>query len=409
MEILSTDLLLANALTLTGRVRKANEDSMGNASVPLGELFVVCDGMGGHVGGATASSIAVKTIVGSMKESTGDIPIAIDTALRKANRAIIDEAERNPELTGMGTTACVVLINGREAWIAHVGDSRIYLFDGGTKVLHRITKDHSLVQSLVDCGEIDDRQAEHHPQKNVILRALGISEDLRTDIEKAPVTLASGDMILICSDGLSGMVDDDEIEAGLRKVTHAGAAQKVLQSLVDAANAPDKGRDNITAELIYVRKGSAPGRTYPDYNPSWRKEKLAAKTPDSPSGGTKNPIIPILAICLAIILAVSAFAVWKIYDKYSGLKKELAEKDALIESQSKQLYELRTDIMHYQQREMQRQQQDLMQLGGLLFNESETDSTEVRIDADHPDDHLLTEVDNAGGDSTAGAETGGMN
>lgn len=406
MEILSTDLLLAHALTLTGRVRKANEDSMGNATVPLGELFVVCDGMGGHVGGAVASSIAVKTIIDSMKENTGDIPTALDTALRWANRAIIEETGRQPSLTGMGTTACIVLVSGQEAWIAHVGDSRIYLFDGGTRVLHRITKDHSLVQSLVDCGEIDDREAEHHPQKNVILRALGLSDELRTDIEKSPVKLASGDMLLICSDGLSGMIDDGFIEAGLRKVNNSGSVPKVLQELVDEANSPDKGRDNITAQLIYVRRGSAPGRTYPDFNPAWRKQTLSAAVPDSPKGG-KNPIIPILAVCLAIILGVSAFAVWKIYDNSRELKKQLAEKTAALESQSKQLYEMRVQLMQYQQKEIERQQEEmqrLLQSGYLFPGEGQTDSTQVRVDADDLDEDLLTQVDDAGGDGATGSQ-----
>ena len=203
--------LVAYGLTITGQVRKANEDSCGFMSVPNGELFVVCDGMGGHVGGATASRIAVAQIIEHFKaQRYDDIYQALNDALLRANTQILGEAAAEPSLKGMGTTACIVLVDGPDAYIAHVGDSRIYLYEAAKQRLFRITKDHSLVQALVDQGQLDDRDAEHHPQKNVIMKALGTKEDLRPEVYRSPVQPATGDMFLICSDGLSGMVEEVE-------------------------------------------------------------------------------------------------------------------------------------------------------------------------------------------------------
>lgn len=256
-----------------GRVRKANEDNCGYARVPAGELFVVCDGMGGHVGGATASRIAVDTIIGHMAgiDASAGIPRALSDALKAANSQVLATAAADSSLRGMGTTACIVLVRNGEAYIAHVGDSRIYLFDGNDRRLHRITKDHSLVQQLVDNGDLDDREAEHHPQKNIILAAIGIRPNLSPDAPAAPIRLVQGDRILICSDGLSGMVGDEAIEEELRS---GKPTDLTVSALMEAANQPDKGKDNITAQLIDVLDGHDSGRTYTDHNPRWRQQEV---------------------------------------------------------------------------------------------------------------------------------------
>lgn len=267
--------LSAAGLSDVGQVRKANEDSCGYTRLPYGDVFVTCDGMGGHVGGATASRTAVDAIIArmSLEVAPASIPEVMAAALSYANDQVLGTAEANPSLRGMGTTACVVVVQDGQAWIGHVGDSRIYLFDGNTGVLHRITRDHSLVQQLVDDGELDDREAEHHPQKNIILSAIGIREHMKAEVEPQPVKLMRGDRILICSDGLSGMVDDNEIEAVLR--SNADTAGTVAK-LMNMANAPGKGRDNITIQLVDVLEGNNAARQYKDYNPKWRKQ--ASKT-----------------------------------------------------------------------------------------------------------------------------------
>ena len=265
--------LEAYGLSVTGQVRKANEDSCGFSTVPNGDLFVVCDGMGGHVGGATASKIAVEQIIQHFKaQRYEDVYKALFDALCRANIQILGEAAENPSLKGMGTTACIVLVQGDDAYIAHVGDSRIYLYEAAKKRLFRITKDHSLVQALVDQGQLDDRDAEHHPQKNVILKALGTHEELKPEVYRCPVQPASGDIFMICSDGLSGMVDDDVIEAIL---SSDSSIEEKTDQLVANANVPGKGLDNITAQLIKVKKSPYPSSNYPDHNPRWRNEGMS--------------------------------------------------------------------------------------------------------------------------------------
>lgn len=282
--------------SIVGQVRKANEDNCGYQSTPNGELFVVCDGMGGHVGGATASRIAVDSIIAFLSQQEWqDKPQAIAEALRFANTQILGTAANDATLKGMGTTACIVLCEGQDVWIGHVGDSRIYLFDKRNAYLHRISKDHSYVQALVDKGELDDRDAENHPQKNIIMRALGSKEEVVPDVEAIPLHIAAGDTILICSDGLSGMIDDNEIEAILAsKLSLEDKAEK----LINDANAPGKGKDNITVQLIQAVSSAFKQSTFPDFNPKWRQRETKKK---------KSPWFwgAIITIILALLAAGS--------------------------------------------------------------------------------------------------------
>ena len=321
--IVSNTNIEAYGLSITGQVRQANEDSCGFATVPNGELFVVCDGMGGHVGGATASRIAVEQIIQHFKaQHYPNIYQALHDALCRANIQIIGAANAEPSLKGMGTTACIVLVDGNDAYIAHVGDSRIYLYEEQKKRLFRITKDHSFVQSLVDMGQLDDRDAEHHPRKNVIMKALGIKEELKPEVFMSPVQPAKGDMFLICSDGLSGMVDDDGIEAILS--SDQSVEQKVLD-LVTNANVPGKGLDNITAQVIKVVESPYPLSNHPDHNPNWRKDSNSNPTLDLTKEPDPQPVtppkkkkvklllailIPAIALMLLIGGGVAAYFIW---------------------------------------------------------------------------------------------------
>lgn len=321
--LVSNTNIEAYGLTITGQVRQANEDSCGFATVPNGELFVVCDGMGGHVGGATASRIAVEQIIQHFKaQRYPNIYQALHDALCRANIQIIGAANAEPSLKGMGTTACIVLFDGNDAYIAHVGDSRIYLYEGQKKRLFRITKDHSYVQSLVDMGQLDDREAEHHPRKNVIMKALGTKEELKPEVYMSPVQPAKGDMFLICSDGLSGMVDDDGIEAILS--TDQSIEQKVLD-LVTNANVPGKGLDNITAQVIKVVESPYPFSNHPDHNPNWRKEVYSTPTHNEENNPAPQQVTPpkkkktklLLAILISAVVlmlliggGVAAYFIW---------------------------------------------------------------------------------------------------
>lgn len=247
-----------------GNVRKAQEDSHDIAALtPNGDVFVVCDGMGGHVGGKQASSIAVRSIIEYLKKERYPQPIqALNDALQFANMQILGYANEHPELKGMGTTACIVLLQDTDAYIAHVGDSRIYLYLGKEKQLHRITKDHSFVQALVDAGQITDEEAEHHPNKNCILRALGIKPDLEPSIDK--VLPKNSDVFLICSDGLSGMVSDSTMRDVLLKNTSIEYKGETLINLALEAG----GLDNITLELIQIANSPHSKSVFRSYNPT---------------------------------------------------------------------------------------------------------------------------------------------
>jgi protein phosphatase len=239
----------AISATDKGLVRERNEDSCGLMETPNGTLCVVCDGMGGHAGGEQASRIAVDCITQFMgRERYADLRQAMRDALEFANMQILGAAAEHPELQGMGTTACILLIQGDEAWIAHAGDSRIYLYVTAEKRLHRLTKDHSYVQGLVDQGIICEEEAETYPDKNRIVKALGIRETLNPEVAENPVLPSQGDIFLVCSDGLSGMVSDKEIEKILADKTDLKAKETALMTTAKTGG----GTDNITFQLVRI-------------------------------------------------------------------------------------------------------------------------------------------------------------
>ena len=233
--------------TDVGRKRAANEDNMYNTITQNGLVSVVCDGMGGHVGGATASKIAVSTIIDNLNNVYYDDPrIAIGESIDRANRAIIQKTTEQPELAGMGSTCVLLLVRGGKVYIGHVGDSRIYLVR--SKRIVQLTKDHSYVQMLVDCGEITKEQAEHHPRKNEITNALGIPNMSPATVADDAIIPEAGDCFVLCSDGLSGMVSDDTMCKIISRQSEMNAQERV-DRLVALAN-ENGGVDNITVQLV---------------------------------------------------------------------------------------------------------------------------------------------------------------
>lgn len=233
--------------TDVGRKRAANEDNMYNTITQNGLVSVVCDGMGGHVGGATASKIAVSTIIENLNNVYYDDPrIAIGESIDKANRAIIQKTIEQPELAGMGSTCVLLLVRSGKVYIGHVGDSRIYLVR--SKRIVQLTKDHSYVQMLVDCGEITKEQAEHHPRKNEITNALGIPNMSPATVADDAIIPEAGDCFVLCSDGLSGMISDDTICKIISRQSEMNAQERV-DKLVALAN-DNGGVDNITVQLV---------------------------------------------------------------------------------------------------------------------------------------------------------------
>ena len=245
------------------RIHKPNEDSNGWAKeTPNGDIFVVCDGMGGHAGGKKASNIAVNAIIEHFTNvQYSDTHQALSDALHRANVQILGYASENKAFKGMGTTACILLLRDHKAWIAHIGDSRIYLFKTNEKELHRITKDHSLVQALVDKGELSEEETETDSRKNIILQALGIKEELNPTI--ACVLPKKDDIFVICSDGLTDMLADEVIENVL--IDENPTLYQKGEELIEMANRAG-GKDNITLQMIQIEHSQHQKSEFTSYN-----------------------------------------------------------------------------------------------------------------------------------------------
>jgi len=231
--------MIFNYITVsrTGLKREHNEDHIGVFEVDGGLLVVVCDGLGGNQGGEIASQLAVETIYEQFKKMNkiGEIE-RIQKAVLKANEAIIAESTSNSDSSGMATTAEVLFLKKDYAYWGHVGDSRIYSSKKGK--LQLLSKDHSLVQRLVDEGYITLKEAEVHPNKNIITRALGDNDILEVDSSKVKLKKKENNRFLVCTDGVSGVVTDDEIEVLINGNNLSNIADKMSQ-LIEDRGAPD--------------------------------------------------------------------------------------------------------------------------------------------------------------------------
>lgn len=226
-------------LTERGQVRELNEDAYGLLEEAGITFLMVADGMGGHNAGEVASQLAVHTIKAFLQEHAGmrNIPALLDRALAEANRAVFQKSCLDRDCTAMGTTVVLCALDGEQAYIANIGDSRAYLLNDH---ITRITVDHSVVEELLLQGEISPEEALVHPQKNMITRAVGTKPQEQADLFSC--TLEPGDSLLLCSDGLSSMLSDEEI---LELYSREGTIDARLRRLVDEANARG-GYDNIT-------------------------------------------------------------------------------------------------------------------------------------------------------------------
>lgn len=231
--------MAATLRTDIGKVRRQNEDAAFMDEKRA--VFAVADGMGGHLAGEVASGMAIDAVRKMSRAHHRADTIVLRDTVRAANEAIARHAKSHAECAGMGTTLSVLWRGGHYAYIAHVGDSRVYRFRDGE--LERITQDHSLVEEMVRARLITREQARTHPRRNVITRALGTQGDNEPDVLAADVK--KGDIWLLCTDGLTGMVDDKEILSVIRAHTELDiVADRLLERALDAG-----GRDNVTLVL----------------------------------------------------------------------------------------------------------------------------------------------------------------
>jgi serine/threonine protein phosphatase PrpC len=260
MSNLKTALEVAIA-THPGMVRSHNEDSIA-ADAEIG-LAVLADGMGGYNAGEVASGIAVELIKTEMKKSlTGkrpgdlngqDAEKLITEHSTRANAAIYHASQSQPQYSGMGTTLVVALWHDNKVSVGHIGDSRLYRLRAGA--LEQVTRDHSLLQEQIDSGMITKEQARHSQNKNLVTRAVGIDPEVETEVHTYPVQ--TGDIYVLCSDGLNDMVTDEDIELTLSSLQ--ANLPLAAQQLVQQAN-DNGGRDNVSVILVRVTK-EFPGRT----------------------------------------------------------------------------------------------------------------------------------------------------
>ena len=230
-------------LTDVGKVRDINQDCF--AIDPSRGLVMVADGMGGHLAGEKAAQSAVEVVSAVLAEGDpreGDVQANIQRAVQEANRQIVQASMSDASMRGMGTTATVAIVDGDNVYLGHVGDSRAYLVrDGG--FIEQVTEDHSVVAQLLKAGAITPQEAVHHPYRNVITRCLGMQMDVEADI--GVVQWKIGDRLLLCTDGLSGLVSDDEMA---KMATEHEDLQDACQKMLDLAMARG-GYDNITVVM----------------------------------------------------------------------------------------------------------------------------------------------------------------
>lgn len=269
--------------TDVGCVREQNEDSL----VVIPPLFAVCDGMGGHAAGEVASDIATQVLTKLAPQSLD--AEALSLAVETANSEIIAAASDGRGREGMGTTCTAAMVEGERMLVAQVGDSRAYLLHNGK--LQQITRDHSLVADMVEAGQITAEEARVHPSRSIITRALGTSPNTRPDIYE--LNVAAGDRLLLCSDGLSGMVEDEQIEEIMVRVSDPQRCTHVLVNEAIAAG----GLDNVTVIVVDI-DGAAPKE----------HRKVAIKT--------KISAAIIIVLLIGVFAGAGWWVTWKANNSY---------------------------------------------------------------------------------------------
>lgn len=329
-EVIPKRRLVVRAVlrTDTGLVRSENQDfgtyttpQEEKSSHPGGRLLVVADGMGGHRGGATASRLAGEVVKAQYLDSeTADIATALHDSLARANARIFAEAQANPDLRGMGTTTSALAVRGDRGWLAHVGDSRIYLVREGA--IEQLTDDHSLVATMMREGLLTPQEAEVHPRRNVLQRSMGVAEDVEIDVI-GPIDIREGDTFILCSDGLHGVVKEHEIlEIAAKSIDEA--ADEYLRKALERG-APD----NVTVIVARIEATDEDVDPYDETQKDTQKlpavldetlrdtdELPVADDPEPAASPAPPPVAatprrnPALRWALVVVLALGAAGAW---------------------------------------------------------------------------------------------------
>ena len=290
----------------TGRRRRRNEDNY----VVAPPLFAVADGMGGAQAGEVASRLAASALEGEDSDGLRGLE-RIDALIQEANRRIYDRASTDPAASGMGTTMTVALVEEMTVAIGHVGDSRAYLVRG--EQMEQLTDDHSLVNELLKSGRLSEEEAHVHPQRSVITRAVGTDPDV--DVDGFTIEAEEGDVFLLCSDGLTDMVSDEEILELVH--SHRDDLDKAVKALVTAANRGG-GEDNITAVAFRISAEqpvstedtvAMPAITGDEEEPDERtREQVQEPAPPPPAPDARR--VRFVLIGLVVLLVAAALVIW---------------------------------------------------------------------------------------------------
>ncbi|MCR5543769.1 MAG: Stp1/IreP family PP2C-type Ser/Thr phosphatase [Eubacterium sp.] len=239
--------MISTGRTDKGRKRSNNQDSIFISDTPVGplpNLYIVADGMGGHAAGDFASRYAISVVIDFIRKSTVRNPISLlKRALVYASNELFKEAEKDKDKLGMGTTMVAAVLVDRELYVANIGDSRLYIVSDD---ITQITMDHSLVEELIRSGQLERNKGRNHPEKNLITRAMGSRDEAMPDFFE--ITLEPGQKVMMCSDGLSNMVEDDEIRDIIQE---SAKPDEAVDSLINRANYYG-GNDNISVIIISV-------------------------------------------------------------------------------------------------------------------------------------------------------------
>jgi PPM family protein phosphatase len=309
------------AVTDAGRRRRHNED----AYVCEPPLFAVADGIGGAQAGEVASSLAAAALRDNSGDGAGDGRQRVDALIQEANRRVYERQAEDAAVSGMGTTMTVALVEDGRVWIGHVGDSRAYLLRDGS--LEQLTEDHSLVAELVRSGKLSPEEAEEHPQRSVVTRALGT--DPNVDVDTFSVEAKTDDLFLLCSDGLTSMVDDEAILDEIRR--NRDDLRSAAKALVRAANRGG-GEDNITVVFFEIEAGDRETERTVSLPPQQEATEDEEDTldeldkvpavgvadeatharPERERGHRRRRLL-LAAVMLVALLLASAFAVWGLW------------------------------------------------------------------------------------------------
>lgn len=237
-------------ITDIGKKRKVNQDYLFFSDEPVGyfpNLYIVADGMGGHKAGDKASSYSVTRFVELAKKAEKELPfLSMEKILKQVNEELYQMSRREEAYAGMGTTFVAATVVDHVVYVMNIGDSRLYYYDGS---LRQVTMDHSLVEELVRAGELDRTESRNHPQKNIITKAVGVAENVQPDFFM--LDIADGEKILLCSDGLSNMVDDDKLE---EIIAESGEMNELAQKCIEEALFYG-GLDNIAVVIAQCENG----------------------------------------------------------------------------------------------------------------------------------------------------------